>query len=526
MKKVLVSDALSATGLSPLKEIAQVDVKTGLKPEELVSIIGEYDALLVRSQTQVTADIINAGKKLQVIGRAGVGVDNIDLKAATGNGIIVVNAPTGNTISATEHTLALMLSMARHIPRANASLKSGQWKRNEFIGSELKGKTLGIVGLGNIGSEIAKRALALEMRVIGYDPFISMERAKKLQVELVPFEDLLKQADFITLHVPMTGQTKGLIGPKELEMMKPTVRLINTSRGGIIDEEALAAAIKEKRIGGAAIDVFSKEPCTESCLFECDNIIVTPHLGASTAEAQELATSDVVKQVIDVFEGRPARYAVNAPYISAESLPVVGPFMPVARTVGSLVSQLTDGHMKNVTIKYCGELAAYDTTALKALVLGGILEHISEERVNVVNADIVASQRGLGVTEQKESACQNFSSLITVTIDTDNGKSNTVAGSLVRGDVHIVRLNDYWIDIVPTGGYFLFADHIDRPGLIGAAGKITGDADINISYMHLSRQKARGQALMILALDEPLPEKQRQQLLSLPDVQTVQVVKI
>jgi D-3-phosphoglycerate dehydrogenase len=525
MKKVLVADALSPAGVERLKAVAQVDVKTGLKPEELIAVIGDYDALLVRSQTQVTADVIKMGKKLQVIGRAGVGVDNIDMNAATEAGIIVVNAPTGNTISAAEHTMALMLSLARHIPRANACLKGGVWERGKFLGTELRGKTLGVVGLGNIGSEVAKRARGFEMKVIGYDPFVSVERSKNIQIELASLERIYKEADFITLHVPLTAQTKNMIGAKELAMMKPTARIINAARGGLIDEEALVAAVNAEKLAGAAIDVFIKEPCTDNVCFASENIVVTPHLGASTAEAQDLATSDVVDQVIDVFNGAPARYAVNAPFFAIESLPVLNPFIKVAYTVGKLLSRLAEGQMTAVNIRYSGEIAGYDTRALKALVLGGILEQISEERVNMVNADIVAAKRGMNITEQKEAACENYSSLITVEAVTNEGNT-IVAGTIMRGETHIVRINQYWIDIVPAGGYFLFADHRDRPGLIGAVGNITGQADVNVSYMHLSRLKPRGQALMILALDEAMPESALKQVRALEGVQTAKLVKL
>ena len=523
--KVLIADPISKTGIDILREYAEVDVKTGLKPGEITAIIGDYEALVVRSQTQVSAEVIAAGNKLQIIARAGVGVDNIDVGEATKRGIVVVNAPTGNTISAAEHTIALMLSLARHIPQANTVLKSGVWQRSDFMGTEVKDKTLGIIGVGNVGSEVAKRARGLQMKLIAYDPFISVEHAKKLQVEIVPLEQILKEADFITLHLPLTAQTEKIIGAKELAKVKPTVRIINCARGGLIDERELAKAVKEKRVAGAAIDVFPTEPATESVLFESDNIIVTPHLGASTTEAQATAARDVAEQIIDVFKGQPARYAVNAPFISAETLTVLAPFVRLATTVGSLVSQLVEGQMNAIQIKYDGEIAEYDTNALKAAVLGGLFEGISEERVNMVNASLVATRRGLTIVEQKETTCENYASLVTLEVTTSTG-TTTVAGTVMRGEPHIVRLNDHWLDIVPTGGYFLFSDHRDRPGLIGAVGKITGDADINISYMHLSRLKLRGQALMILALDEPLPEEHRQQILSLPDVYTVKLVKL
>ena len=523
--KVLIADPISDEGIDILRNHAEVDVRLGLKPEEIISIIGDYEALVVRSQTQVSAEVIAAGKKLQVIARAGVGIDNIDVEEATQRGIMVVNAPTGNTISAAEHAIALMLSLARHIPQANAVLKSGVWRRSDFMGTEVKDKTLGIMGLGNVGSEVAKRARGLQMKLIAYDPFISVEYAKKLQVELVSLEQVLKEADFITLHLPLTASTERIIGAKELTKVKPTVRIINCARGGLIDERALVKAVKEKRVAGAAIDVFPIEPATESVLFESDNIIVTPHLGASTTEAQATAARDVAEQIIDVFRGQPARYAVNAPFISAETLSVLAPFVRLASIVGRLVNQLAEGQMSAIQIKYDGEISDYDTNALKAAVLGGLFEGISEERVNLVNASVVATRRGLTVVEQKGTICENYASLITLEVTTSTG-TTIVAGTVMRSESHIVRVENYWLDIVPTGGYFLFCDHRDRPGLIGAVGKITGDADINISYMHLSRQKLRGQALMILALDEALPEEQQQQILSLPDVHTVKLVKL
>ncbi|MDD3677826.1 MAG: phosphoglycerate dehydrogenase [Dehalococcoidales bacterium] len=523
--RVLVADPIAQEGIDLLSKYAQVDVKTKQSPEEIIPIIKNYDALIVRSQTQVTADIIAAGKNLQIIGRAGVGIDNIDTNAASQHGIIVVNAPTGNTVSAAEHTVALMLSLARNIPQANSSLKSGKWQRADFMGTEVKGKTLGVVGLGNVGSEVARRARGLEMKIIGYDPIISDDRASNLQVELVPLAQLIKDSDFITLHIPLTESTKNIIGEKELATVKPNVRIINAARGGLIDNEALVKAVKEKRVAGAAIDVFENEPCTESPLFDCDKIIVTPHLGASTTEAQTLAATEVVQQIIDVFNGQPAKYAVNAPFIKAEAMPFLSPFLEVSSTIGNVASYLGEGQMTGLTIKYQGEISGYDTNALKAAILGGVLNRLTEERVNVVNANIIAARRGIKVIEQKESTCENYANLITIEVTTSS-ETITVAGTVLRGETHVVRINDYWIDIVPTGGYFLFSDHRDRPGLIGAVGKIAGDGDVNISYMHLSRLKPRGQALMILALDAPFSKEQIEKLLALPDVYSANIVKI
>ncbi len=523
--KVLVTDPISEEGLQLLRNYAQVDTRIGAKSPEIISIIGDYEALLVRSQTQVTADVIRAGKKLQVIGRAGVGVDNIDLDEATRQGIIVVNAPTGNTISAAEHTIALMLCLARYIPQANAVLKTGVWRRNDFMGTEVRGKTLGLIGLGNVGSEVARRARGLEMRIIALDPFVSVDYARNLQVELVSMEQILKESDFISLHLPLTPQTKGLIGDKELAMVKPTARIINCARGGLIDEAALAKAVKDKKLAGAAVDVFPKEPATESPLFAVDNIIVTPHLGATTTEAQALAATMVVEQVIDVIKGQMPRYAVNAPFIAPETMAVLAPFMKLSEAIGRLISQLAEGQMKSINIKYSGDISTCDTNTLKAAILGGVLYGVSEERINLVNAGIVAARRGLNIIEQKESTCENYASLITVETTTSAGVT-AAAGTVLNNESHIVRVNEYWLDLVPTGGYFLFSDHRDRPGLVGAVGKITGDADINISAMYLGRLKARGQALMVLALDEPLPEAQQKQILALPDVKTAKVVRL
>lgn len=523
--KVLVADPLSKEGIEKMKSAAEVDVKTGLKAEEIMAIIGNYEGLVVRSQTQVTAPIIEAGKKLIVIGRAGVGVDNIDLEAATHRGIIVVNAPTGNTISAAEHAIALMLSLARYIPAANYALKAGKWERSKFMGTEVRGKTLGIIGLGNVGSAVARRARGLEMKLIGYDPFVSQDHARNLQVEIVPLERLYKESDFITLHIPLTAQTKEMVNAKELAIMKPTARLINTARGGLINEEALASALKEKKIAGAAVDVFPQEPCTSCVLFGLDNAIVTPHLGASTAEAQAMAASDVAEQIVDVFKGLAPRYAVNAPFIPPEMMPILGPFMQAAKKIGKLVSQISEGQINSVKIKYEGEITRYDTNAIKAALLGGLLENVSEEKINMVNANLIAGKRGLTVVEQKDVTCANYATLITAEVTTSAGTTD-VAGTVLRGEPHIVNVNNYWIDFIPTEGSFLFVDHRDRPGLIGEVGNVTGAVDVNISAMHVGRQKARGKALMILDLDETLPESAKLKILGIPDVYTAKAVML
>ena len=523
--KILVAEPLAAEGLDILRKQAEVDVKTGLSLEELISVIGEYDALIVRSETKVTQKVIEAGKKLQVIARAGVGIDNVDVEAATQRGIVVVNAPTANTMAASEHTVAMMLALARHIPQAHVNLSGGAWMRKNFVGVELRNKTLGIIGLGNVGSEVVRRVRGFQMKVIAYDPFVSMEYASNLRVSLVSFEKLISESDFISLHVPLTPQSRNLIGARELSLVKPTVRIINCARGGLIDEQALCQAIDEGRVAGAALDVFAMEPPQDCPLLRNPKVIATPHLGASTAEAQTSVAIDAAEQVLAILSGQPARYAVNVPLISSETLSVLLPFLKVASSVGRMVTQLAEGQMNSIDISYEGEIAGYELSALKAAIIGGLLEGISEERINVVNANVVAQRRGLRITEHKDTACENYANLITVSVATSAG-TTTVAGTVMRGELHILRVNDYWLDLVPKGGYFLFCDHLDRPGLVGAAGMITGNADINVSSMQLSRLKPRGQALMVLELDEPLKEEHMKQILSIPDVYTAKLVKL
>ena len=523
--KVLVTDPIHEEGLRILQAHAEVDTRPGLSPKQLLEVIGDYDALVVRSETKVNAAVIEAGKRLQVIGRAGTGVDNIDVEAATRRGIVVVNAPTANTISATEHTLALMLALCRHIPQAHSLLREGVWRRADFMGVELRGKTLGVVGLGNVGSALARRAVGLEMQVIAYDPYISEEYAKRFQVKLVSLEEILRTADFISLHLPLNESTQGLIGERELRLVKPTVRIINAARGGLVDEVALFRALEEGRVAGAAMDVFTVEPAKDNILFKSDKVIVTPHIAASTAEAQASVSVDTAEQVVAVLQGKPARYAVNAPFIPADLFPVLGPFVPLGMALGRLASQLVEEHMSALHLKYEGEIGTYDPSALRAAVLGGLLERVSLERVNLVNANMLAQKRGLRIIEEKGGSAEPYPSLLTAQAITSTGQT-LVAGTVIRGEPHIVRVNQFWLDIVPTGGYFLFCDHRDRPGLIGAVGTITGKMDINIHSMQLLRLQPRGQALMVLGLDEPLAEEQRRQVLAIPDIHTARLVKL
>ncbi len=520
--KVLVADAIADEGVERLRQAAEVDVKTKLPVEELCAIVGEYDALVVRSQTKVTADVISHGHNLRVIGRAGVGVDNIDVEAATARGIVVVNAPAGNTVSAAEHTMALMLGLTRSIAEADAQMRKGVWARSKLMGSELRNKTLGIVGLGNIGTQVALRAQAFEMRTIAYDPYVSADYARTYKVMLVPFEELLKEADFITLHIPLSSATKNLIGDEQLALMKPGARIVNCARGGVVDEEAVAAAVKEAKIAGAAFDVFSSEPPAEdNVLLSTPGTVLTPHLGASTVEAQTNVGIDIADQVLTVLDGRSSRYAVNAPRISPEVLP----YLTLAEVVAGFASQLMDGQIEKVGVRYCGDLTENDCEPLKAAIITGLLQQATEERVNIVNAPLLARQRGLRVVEETDPTCEDYANLLTVTIETDQGV-NTVSGTVRDRELHIVQVNDFWMDLPLSEGHYLLCAHIDGPGLVGAIGTLLGRAEINISSMHLSRLAPRGKALLIMALDETLGEEQRNAILAIPNIHTARSVSV
>jgi len=519
--KVLVADPIAEEGIARLRQCASVDVKTKLSIEELCNEVQNYDALVVRSQTRVTADIIERGRNLKVIGRAGVGVDNIDVEAATRCGIVVVNAPSGNTVSAAEHTMALMLSLARNVPQADAAVRGGAWPRSQLTGSELRGKVLGIIGLGNIGTQVALRAQSFEMRTVAFDPFVSAEYARTFKVTLMSLEQLLTLSDFITLHVPLSPATKNLIGPAQLEILKPTARIINCARGGVVDEQAVAAALHDGSLAGAAFDVFGEEPPTGSPLLSAPHSVLTPHLGASTVEAQTNVAVDVADQVIAILEGRLGRYSVNAPHASPE----IVPYMRMSAIVGSFASQLMDGQIRKVNVRYAGELQQDTCEPLKAGVISGILEHVTEERVNLVNAELIARQRGLRIVEESDPECGNYANLLTVTLETDMG-ATTVSGTVRDGVTRIVRINEFWMDISLTEKHFLVCDHIDGPGLVGTIGTVLGQANINISSMHLSRLAPGGKALFVMALDEPLGEAQRNIILAIPNIHTARIVSL
>jgi D-3-phosphoglycerate dehydrogenase len=526
MPKILISDPIDKEGIELLQAQGDTDVKLGLTPAELISIIGVYDALVVRSETKVTADVIAAGTNLQVIGRAGVGVDNIDLDAATRKGIAVVNAPTGNTIAAAEHTIAMMLALSRNIPQANQSLRAGEWKRSSFTGVELRNRFLGVIGIGKVGKEVIQRAQSFQMHIIAYDPFVSPEHASLLGVELVTLEKLFEESDFICIHTPLTESTRGLIDDARLATVKPSVRILNTARGELIDEHALARAVEEGRVAGAAIDVFSSEPPKDdNPLLNNDKIIVTPHLGASTQEAQEEVAREVAEQIIAVLNDQPARYTVNAPIVLPESQAVLSPYVDVASQAGKLATQLSVGQLSSIKLRFEGDIATYETNILKAACLMGLLGPISDQKINLVNANFISTERGLKVIEEKGPAPEQYSNLITVEVETSAGKT-TISATHMRGETHIVRISEYWIDIVPTGGYLLFTDHQDRPGMIGAVGTIIGKHDINIGFMEVGRLESRGRATMILGLDDDVPEAALEEVRQLEDVYTVKIANL
>lgn len=525
MTRVLISDPLGEAGVTLLKQSAEVDIRTKLSPAELIDIIPEYDGLVVRSETKVTGEVINAATRLQVVGRAGVGVDNIDLAEATRRGIAVVNAPTGNTLAAAEHAITLMLALSRHVAEADASLRRGEWRRGDFMGVEVRNKTLGIIGLGHVGSEVAKRAIGFGMRLVGYDPYVSEEYARHLSVEVISLDSLLEQADFITLHSPLTETTRNLISEAQFKKMKPGARIINAARGGLIDESALLKALNEGRIAGAALDVFETEPPGESPLLTHPLMVATPHLGGSTTEAQAEVATEVAEQVLDVLSGRPARFTVNMPVVPPEVHAVVAPYLETASTIGTIAMQLSQGQFTSITIHYQGEIANYDTSILNAGVLVGLLGPVTEERLNLVNAGVIANQRGLKVIEEKDPGPGEYSSMITLRLQA--GKEvNTIAGTLLRNSIHIVRINDNWLDLVPSAPYMLFVEHYDRPGMIGALGTIAGNHDINIAFMVVGRQAPRGAAVMVVGLDDPVPDDVLNEVLSILHIASAKVVKL
>ena len=522
---VLVADPIAEEGLSLLRDHARIESVAG-QPDRLAERLPEADALLVRSETRVTADVLARAPRLRVIGRAGAGVDTIDVEAATARGIVVVNAPGGNAVAAAEHALALVFTLARRVASADASLKRGEWTRSKYVGTELTGKTLGLVGLGRVGSEVGRRALGLEMRVLVYDPYVPDEHARRSGYEPVELNTLLAEADFVSLHVPLTDATRGLIDAQRLARMRPGSFLINCARGELVDQAALIDALNTGHLAGAGIDVYPQEPvAVDDPLPRHAKVVATPHLGASTVEAQANVASQVAQEVLAVLAGLPAQFAVNAPSVRAEEAEVLQPYVELATLLGKLATQLADGHLRSAEVTYRGEIAERNVGVVTAAAVRGLIEPISDSPVNLVNARLLAHQRGLDVSETRSAAPEEYTSLLRVTVNTASG-STSVAGVVSDGQAYVVRINQYELHLPPTPGYLLVTQHKDRPGMIGIVGTLLGQADINISSMQVGRQAPRGEALMLLSVDEPVPLEVVERIRQAADMKSIKVIKL
>lgn len=526
--RILVSDKLSEEGLVILRDVKEfnVDVKTELNPEELKDSVADCDALVVRSGTKVTQDVIEAARKLKVIGRAGVGLDNVDLAAATERGIVVMNAPAGNTISTCEHTMSMLLAVARNIPQADNSVKSGEWKRSKFMGVELYKKTLGIIGLGRIGSEVAKRALSFGMKVIAYDPYLSRDIGEGLGVVMVEFSDLLKNSDFITIHTPLVESTRHMISDKEFALMKDGVRIINCARGGIIDEQALARAMKQGKVTGACLDVFEKEPPDpESELFKLEDVILSPHLGASTEEAQVNVAIEIAECVRDYLLGRGIRNAVNYPQIEPEVYKILAPYINLAQALGNFSSQLCEGRLKSISIRYSGGITQHDVTSITMALIKGILTPILEETVNFVNALSLAEARGIKVKETKLSEEEEFVNLVSVKIDTDREMRQVWATLSPNRQPRIVKIDDFYVELSPYG-HLVVIKNWDKPGIIGNLGTLLGQHNVNIAGMTFGRKEPGGEAISVLNVDSPISKELLEKIKKLKNVLAVKLIKL
>jgi len=517
---VHVADPLAEDGLVLLRERCDVRITTGLTESDLAARLADVDALIVRSETKVTAKIFDAAPRLAVVGRAGVGVDNIDVPAATAHGVYVVNAPLGNIVSAAEHAIALTLSLLRRIAEADRSVRAGEWTRSKFIGRELRGKTLGLVGIGRVGSEVARRAAGFEMRVIAHDPFATEASARAAGAQLVDLDELLRSADVISLHTPLTEKTRNLINADALAKMKRSAVIVNCARGEVVDLTALATALEAGTIAGAALDVYPSEPLpADSPIRGARNTVLTPHIAGSTSEAQVNVAVDVVQQILDVLDGRPARNAVNAPRPPADEAGGSA-WLRLAERVGALVAQLLDERPAKLQIAYGGKLLELDAEPLRAAVVKGMLETFSAERVNLVNALAIARTRGLVIEERRDTEAPRYAALLTVRVG-----GTEVAGTLVQGEPRIVLIDGFWVD-VPVEGHLLLTKHQDKPGLVGRVGTLLGEHDVNISSMQVGRLHPRGEALMILTLDDPVPDEVRARIGAFADVDRVRTARL
>jgi D-3-phosphoglycerate dehydrogenase len=527
IKKVLISDPLSNKGLDILGKAKglKYDIKSGLPPEELKKIIPGYDAIIVRSETKLKAEIIEAADRLKVIGRAGIGLDNVDLAAATKKGIVVMNTPQENAIAAAEHTIALMLSISRKIPQATSSMKGGKWEKKRYMGVELYNKTLGIIGIGVIGTIVADRARGLKMKVIAYDPYLSKEAAEKKGVDLVSLDEVLGRSDFISVHTPLTDETRNLLDKNAFKKMKDGVILINCARGGIISEKDLYDAIKEGKVAGAALDVFEKEPAIGNPLLELEEVISTPHLGASTAEAQENVAIAIAHQIADYLLLGEARNAVNMPMVSPDILPFLRPYLRLGEKLGSCLGQISNYAIEEVVIEYHGEVVEYGTKPITISVLKGLLTPFVGETVNFVNAQVMAKERGIRITESTRAKAEDFASLIAMTARS-RMEQNYIAGTLFgRKELRIVKLNDFFIEAIPEG-YILLVNNYDRPGVIGNIGAALGSRNINIATMQFGRDRMGGNAISLLHLDTPLPPGMLGDILRLPNIISVRQIQL
>ena len=527
IKRVLVSDPLSKKGLEILGSAKglKYDLKPGLSPEELKKIISEYDGIIIRSETKLKADLIETGARLKVIGRAGIGLDNVDLPAATKKGIVVMNTPQENAIAAAEHTLAMILAISRKIPQATASMKRGQWEKKKFMGVELYNKTLGLAGVGVIGTIVADRARGLKMKVVGYDPYLSKEVAEKKGVDLVSFDELLSRSDFISVHTPLTDETRNLIDKNALSKMKKGVILINCARGGIINEKDLYDAIQGGKVAGAALDVFEKEPAIGNPLLELEGVISTPHLGAATEEAQENVAIAISQQIADFLLLGEARNAVNMPAVSPDILPFLRPYLRLGEKLGSFLGQISNYAIEEVLIEFHGDLLEYGTKPITISILKGLLTPFVGETVNFVNAPVMAKERGIRITESTSTRAEDFASLIALTTRSKM-EQHYIAGTLFgRKELRIVKLNDFFIEAIPEG-YILLVNNYDKPGVIGNIGNALGSRNINIATMQFGRDQMGGNAISLLHLDIPLPPGMTGEILRLPNIISVRQIQL
>lgn len=525
--KVLVSDALSEKGVEIMRKMGlDVDVKTKLSPDELLKVIPDYEGLVVRSATKVTDKVIESATRLKVIGRAGSGLDNVNLSAATKRGIVVMNTPGGNTVTTAEHTMSMIFSLVRMVPQATASIKAGKWEKNKFMGMELYNKTLGIIGIGQIGSYVTRLAQGAQMQVIAYDPYLSEENAKKMGVELVGLNDLYRRSDIISVHVPMTAETKSLINAEAIRKMKDGVRIVNCARGGIVNEKDLYDALVKGKVAGAAMDVFEQEPVDpKNPLLTLDTVICTPHIGAATNEAQENVALAIAEQIADYLIRGVVRGAVNIPSVPADLLPKILPYLALAEKLGAFLSQSHEGGAEQLTIEYRGEVANLMTAPVTVAAIKGLLTPILEEPVNYVNAPIVAKERGIEIKEIKSAEAGEFTSLVILKVKARSSKAS-VSGTLYnRKDARIVEIDGLSMEVVPEGQMLLMIND-DKPGVIGNIGRLLGDNQVNISRMQLGREHAGGKAISVVGIDSPVPPDLIEKLKKLPHVLSAKLIKL